>query len=302
MKILITGINGQLGHDAAEEAKRRGHIVYGTGTTSEYSGSARLMCELDGYIRMDITDDASVSEVMDAIKPDGVIHCAAWTAVDKAEDEECRDMAVKVNADGTANIAKACKRINAKLIYISTDYVFDGEGTKAWGPDETDYRPVNQYGLSKLMGEKAVAENLEKFFIVRISWVYGINGNNFVRTMMKLSESHDALRVVNDQIGLPTYTRDLASLLMDMIQTKCYGYYHACNSGEYISWYQFACEIFKMTGADVNVIPVTTEEYGLSKARRPKNSRLDTGKLKKAGFSELAEWKDALGRFLKEVQ
>lgn len=302
MKILITGVNGQLGHDAAEEAKKRGYIVYGTGTTNEYSGSARLMCELDGYIKMDITDEAEVSEVMDSIRPDGVIHCAAWTAVDKAEDEECRDMVVKVNAEGTANIAKACKRINAKLIYISTDYVFDGEGTKAWKPDETDYRPVNQYGLSKLMGEKAVAENLERFFVIRISWVYGINGNNFVKTMMKLSESHDTLRVVNDQIGLPTYTRDLASLLMDMIQTECYGYYHACNLGEYISWYQFACEIFKMTGAKVNVIPVTTEEYGLSKARRPKNSRLDTSKLKKAGFNELAEWKDALGRFLKEVQ
>ncbi len=302
MRFFITGINGQLGHDVAEAACARGHEVYGSDITEAYSGIAKLNCQLKGYDRLDITDEKSTLSLILDIKPDVVVHCAAWTAVDKAEEDDCRDTVMRVNSDGTRNIAKACSQTGCKLIYISTDYVFDGEGTKPWKPDDKNYSPINQYGLSKLMGEEAVSELLDKYYIVRISWVFGLNGSNFVKTMMKLSKNHDTLRVVNDQIGLPTYTKDLAVLITDMAETGEYGYYHACNSGDYISWYDFACEIFRQSDTDINVVPVSTAEYGLSKAARPKNSRLDTGKLSENGYHTLPDWRDALKRYLAELK
>ena len=253
--------------------------------------------ELD-YEPLDITNAAAVQEVLKRVHPDAVIHCAAWTAVDAAEEPANQAKVHAVNAEGTAHIAQACAQTGCKLMYLSTDYVFDGQGDTPWQPDCKDYAPLNVYGQSKLEGELAVAQTMERFFIVRTAWVFGQNGNNFVKTMLKLSQTHDTLRVVCDQIGTPTYTPDLARLLVDMIQTDKYGYYHATNEDGYISWYDFACEIFRQAGRPVKVLPVTTAEYGLSKAKRPFNSRLDKSKLLQMGFQPLPDWKDALKRYL----
>ena len=284
MKVLVTGVKGQLGFDLMNELKKRGHQAVGVDVEE-----------------MDITDEVAVNKIIKEINPDVVIHCAAWTAVDAAEDEENVPKVMAVNATGTENIAKVCNEINCKMVYISTDYVFDGQGTEPWEPDCKAYKPLNVYGQTKLEGELAVSSNLDKFFIVRIAWVFGVNGNNFIKTMIKLSDKYDTLRVVNDQIGTPTYTFDLARLLVDMVETEKYGYYHATNEGGYISWYDFACEIFKQAGKNMNVIPVTTEEYGLSKAARPFNSRLDKSKLVENGFEPLPTWQNALERYLKEI-
>lgn len=282
MKVLVTGVKGQLGYDVVKELTKRNHEAVGVDIEE-----------------MDITDFSAVEKVLTAVKPDAVIHCAAWTAVDAAEDNA--DKVMKINVDGTANIAKVCKAIDAKMVYISTDYVFDGTGEAPWDPDCKDYAPQNVYGMSKLGGEKAVAEILSKYFIVRIAWVFGKNGNNFIKTMLRLSETHDTLRVVDDQIGTPTYTYDLSRLLVDMIETEKYGYYHATNEGGYISWAEFASEIFKQAKKSTKVIPVTTAEYGLSKAKRPFNSRLDKSKLTLNGFERLPLWQDALKRYLEEL-
>ena len=302
MKVLVTGVNGQLGHDVMNELNKRGHEGIGSDLKPVYSGMA------DGsavtkmpYISMDITDEEKVKKVIHEIHPDAVIHCAAWTAVDMAEDDDKVDAVRRVNADVTRNIAETCKTIDGKMLYLSTDYVFDGQGTTPWKPDDKNYRPLNVYGKTKLEGELAVAEMLRRYFIVRIAWVFGKNGNNFVRTMLKVGKTHDTLRVVNDQVGTPTYTYDLARLLVDMVETDKYGYYHATNEGGYISWYDFACEIFRQAGYTTKVIPVTTAEYGLSKAKRPFNSRLDKSKLVENGFTPLPDWKDALRRYLKEI-
>ncbi|HJI74596.1 MAG TPA: dTDP-4-dehydrorhamnose reductase [Veillonellaceae bacterium] len=301
MKILVTGVNGQLGHDAALELVHRGHEVVLTGTKPAYHGSKGEVQSLP-YRMMDITDKKQVDAVISEIKPDAVIHCAAWTAVDAAEDPENLATVKAVNVDGTRYIAGACKKIDASMMYISTDYVFNGQGMEPWKPDCEDYAPLNVYGETKLAGEKAVEETLSRYFIVRIAWVFGVNGNNFVKTMLKLGETHKELRVVNDQIGTPTYTKDLARLLADMIVTEKYGKYHATNEGGYISWYDFACEIFRQAGLSVKVTPVTTEEYGVTKAVRPFNSRLDKSKLVENGFQPLPDWKDALSRYLEELK
>ena len=284
MKVLVTGVKGQLGYDVVNDLTKRGHTAIGV--------------DID---EMDITDKHSVQMVIEKNKPDAVIHCAAWTAVDLAEDEDKIAMVRAVNTDGTRNIAEVCKKLNCKMMYISTDYVFNGQGTEPWEPDCKDYEPLNIYGQTKLGGELAVANLLEKYFIVRIAWVFGVNGNNFIKTMLNVGKKYDELTVVNDQIGTPTYTFDLARLLVDMIETEKYGYYHATNEGGYISWYDFACEIFKQAGYKTKVKPVTTEEYGLSKAKRPFNSRLDKSKLIENGFKPLPTWQDALSRYLKEI-
>ena len=250
---------------------------------------------------VDITNPEAVDRVIAEANPDAVIHCAAWTAVDAAEEPENVAKVRAVNADGTQNIANVCKKLNCKLLYISTDYVFDGQGSEPWLPDQKDYRPLNVYGQTKLEGELAVANTVEKYFIVRIAWVFGVNGKNFIKTMLNVGKTHDTIRVVNDQIGTPTYTYDLARLLVDMAESEKYGYYHATNEGGYISWYDFACEIFRQAGYPTKVIPVTTAEYGLSKAKRPFNSRLDKHKLVENGFTPLPDWKDALKRYLKEI-
>lgn len=281
MNVLVTGVKGQLGYDVVNELKKRGHEAIGVAIAD-----------------MDITDGAAVDKVITEVNPDAVIHCAAWTAVDAAEDENNIPKVRAVNADGTRNIAKVCKKLGCKMMYISTDYVFDGQGTKPWQPDCKDYKPLNVYGQTKLEGELAVSELLEKYFIVRIAWVFGLNGKNFIKTMLSVGKTHDTVRVVNDQIGTPTYTYDLARLLVDMIETEKYGYYHATNEGGYISWYEFTLEIYRQAGYTTKVIPVTTEEYGLSKARRPYNSRLDKSKLVEEGFEPLPDWKDALIRYL----
>lgn len=294
MLVFVTGVNGQLGYDTVKELLSRGHRVIGSGTAAE----CRCACE---YCRLDITDTVAVNAALMRIKPDAVIHCAAWTAVDAAEDEENRGRVYAVNVDGTANIASACSALDCKLLYISTDYVFDGQGDEPWRPDCRTYAPLNVYGRSKLEGELAVASTVERFFIVRTAWVFGVNGKNFVRTMLELGRTHDSLRVVNDQIGTPTYTPDLARLLANMIESEKYGYYHATNEGGFISWYDFAVEIFRQAGYSVEVIPVSTAEYGLSKAARPFNSRLDKGKLTQCGFVPLPDWKDALSRYLNEI-
>ncbi|MBR4210141.1 MAG: dTDP-4-dehydrorhamnose reductase [Lachnospiraceae bacterium] len=302
MKVLVTGVAGQLGHDVMNELAKRGYEGIGSDLAPEYAGI------MDGsavtkmpYKPMDITNAAQVSALLSEVKPDVVVHCAAWTAVDLAEDEDKQAKVRAINAGGTENIAKACKELDAKMVYISTDYVFDGQGETPWEPDCRDYKPLNVYGQTKLEGELAVSGLLEKYFIVRIAWVFGLNGKNFIKTMLKLSETHDTLRVVCDQVGTPTYTLDLARLLVDMIETDRYGYYHATNEGGYISWYDFTCEIFRQANKNVNVIPVTTAEYGLSKAARPFNSRLDKKKLVEAGFTPLPDWKDALARYLQEL-
>ena len=284
MKVFVTGVRGQLGYDVVNECKKRGYEVIGVDIEE-----------------MDITDANAVERVITAACPDVVVHCAAWTAVDAAEEAENIPKVRAVNAIGTQNIANVCKILGCKLIYVSTDYVFDGQGTKPWMPDQKDYRPLNVYGQTKLEGELAVAGTLEKYFIVRIAWVFGLNGKNFIKTMLSVGKKYDTVRVVNDQIGTPTYTYDLARLLVDMAKTEKYGYYHATNEGGYISWYEFACEIFRQAGYPTKVIPVTTQEYGLSKAKRPFNSRLDKSKLIENGFTPLPDWKDALGRYLKEI-
>lgn len=292
MKFFVTGAGGQLGHDVINELVRRGHEAVG----SYFSAAAD-----SSLIRLDITDKEEVGRVIGNFNPDAVIHCAAWTNVDLAEDEDKYGTVRAINADGTQNIADVCKMLNCKMTYISTDYVFSGEGVTPWEPDCEDFRPLNVYGETKLAGEFAVRNTLEKYFIVRIAWVFGKNGKNFIKTMLNLGKSHDMIRVVNDQIGTPTYTRDLARLLADMNETEKYGCYHATNEGDYISWYDFACEIFRQAGYTAQVIPVTTEEYGISKAVRPFNSRLDRSKLAKAGFQPLPSWKDALHRYLEEI-
>ena len=293
MKIFVTGVNGQLGHDVVFDLQKRGIQAVG----SDLAPDCASIPELD-YETLDITNAAAVQEVLKRVHPDAVIHCAAWTAVDAAEEPANQARVHAVNAEGTAHIAQACAQTGCKLMYLSTDYVFDGQGDTPWQPDCKDYAPLNVYGQSKLEGELAVARAVERFFIVRIAWVFGQNGNNFVKTMLKLAQTHDTLRVVCDQIGTPTYTPDLARLLVDMIQTDKYGYYHATNEGGYISWYDFACEIFRQAGRPVKVLPVTTAEYGLSKAKRPFNSRLDKSKLVQMGFQPLPDWKDALKRYL----
>lgn len=302
MKILVTGVAGQLGHDVMNELAARGHEGVGSDLTPAYSGIADGSAVTKAaYVPMDITNAAQVREVISAVHPDAVIHCAAWTAVDAAEDADKQAKVQAINVQGTANIAAVCKELDCKMMYISTDYVFNGQGETPWDPDCKDYQPLNVYGQSKLGGELAVSGALEKYFIVRIAWVFGLNGSNFIKTMLKLSETHDTLRVVCDQIGTPTYTYDLARLLVDMIESEKYGYYHATNEGGYISWYDFACEIFRQAGRATKVQPVTTAEYGVSKAARPFNSRLDKSKLAANGFTPLPDWKDALARYLKEI-
>lgn len=301
MKTLVTGVNGQLGHDVMLELQKRGYEAVGCGSSPEYRGMADAVAKLP-YVSLDITDDATVDRVLQEIKPDCVCHCAAWTAVDAAEEAENKDKVFAVNVDGTRNLARACQALDAKFMYISTDYVFNGQGTEPWKADSQEFAPLNVYGKSKLYGELAVKELLANYFIVRIAWVFGLNGNNFVKTMLKVGKTHDVLRVVNDQIGTPTYTVDLARLLVDMLETEKYGTYHATNEGGYISWYDFAREIFRQAGYPTKVIPVTTEEYGLSKARRPYNSRLDKSKLKEQDFQPLPDWRDAVGRYLEELK
>lgn len=302
MKVFVTGVAGQLGHDVMNELARRGHEGIGSDISSEYSGvQDKTAVTRMPYVSLDITDADAVERVMDEVCPDVVVHCAAWTAVDLAEDEDKVEKVRAINAGGTKNIVRACKKLDSKMIYLSTDYVFDGQGSEAWQPDCKDYKPLNVYGQTKLEGELSVSENLEKFFIVRIAWVFGLNGKNFIKTMLDIGKKHDTLRVVNDQVGTPTYTYDLARLLVDMMETDKYGYYHATNEGGYISWYEFACEIFKKAGYETRVVPVTTEEYGLSKAARPFNSRLSKAKLVEAGFEPLPTWQDALGQYLKEL-
>ena len=279
MKVLVTGVKGQLGYDVMAELAKRNIEAIGV--------------DID---EMDITDKISVEKVIGEAAPDVVVHCAAYTAVDAAEDNEalCR----RVNADGTRNIAEVCKKLDCKMVYISTDYVFDGQGTRPWEPDD-ERHPLNVYGQTKYEGELAVQENLSKYFIVRIAWVFGKNGKNFVKTMLKLAETHDKLTVVNDQFGSPTYTYDLARLLVDMIQTDKYGIYHATNEG-ICTWYEFACEIFRQAGVKIEVTPVPASEYP-TKAKRPENSRLDKSKLTENGFERLPSWQDALERYLKEI-
>lgn len=303
MKIFVTGVNGQLGHDVMNELIARGHEGIGSDLQEAYAGveDGSAVTKAD-YISLDITNAAAVEETIKKLSPDAVIHCAAWTAVDMAEDDDKVELVRAVNAGGTENIAKVCKQLDCKMTYISTDYVFDGQGTQPWEPDCKDYKPLNVYGETKLEGEKAVSSLLEKYFIVRIAWVFGLNGKNFIKTMINVGKTHDTVRVVNDQIGTPTYTLDLARLLVDMNETEKYGYYHATNEGGYISWYDFCCEFYKQYGLDTKVIPVTTKEYGLSKAARPFNSRLDKKKLVEAGFQPLPTWQDAVARYLKEAK
>ncbi len=289
MAALVTGVGGQLGYDVMKELEKRKISAAGSDVAAENG-------EFAHYIPLDITDRVAVERVISDLHPDAVIHCAAWTAVDAAEDNEAKVRAV--NVDGTKNIAEACKKVGAKMVYISTDYVFNGQGSEPWQPDCKDFAPLNVYGQSKLEGELAVANTLDRYFIVRIAWVFGAHGNNFVKTMLKVGSTHDEVRVVNDQIGTPTYTPDLARLLVDMVQTDKFGYYHATNEGGYISWYDFTKEIYRQAGLQTKVIPVTTAEYGLSKAKRPFNSRLDKSKLIANGFTPLPDWREALGRYL----
>ncbi len=303
MKIFVTGVAGQLGHDVMNELSRRGHEGIGSDIAPEYSGIQ------DGsyvshapYRSMDITDATAVKTTLETARPDVVIHCAAWTAVDLAEDADKQPKVRAINATGTENIAKTCKALGCKMLYISTDYVFDGKGEEPWQPDCKEFKPLNFYGKTKLEGEMAVCQNLEKFFIVRIAWVFGLNGKNFIKTMLSVGKSHDSVRVVNDQVGTPTYTLDLARLLIDMAESEKYGYYHATNEGGFISWYDFTREIYRQAGLKTEVFPVTTAEYGLSKAARPFNSRLDKSKLVQNGFTPLPPWRDALSRYLKELQ
>lgn len=303
MKFFVTGVGGQLGHDVMNELIMRGYEGVGSDIQPEYSGIAdgSAVTTAD-YVQLDITDNSEVEKVITEVNPDAVIHCAAWTAVDMAEDDNKVELVRAVNAGGTQNIADVCKKLDCKMLYLSTDYVFDGQGTEPWQPDCKDYKPLNVYGQTKLEGELAVSNTLEKYFIVRIAWVFGLNGENFIKTMINVGKTHNEVRVVNDQIGTPTYTYDLARLLVDMCETEKYGYYHATNEGGYISWYDFCCEFYKQYGLTTKVVPVTTEEYGLSKAARPVNSRLDKRKLLEVGFIPLPTWQDAVSKYLKEAQ
>ena len=303
MKIFVTGVAGQLGHDVMNELAKRGYEGIGSDLAPEYTGiqDGSAVTKMP-YVSLDITNKNAVEQTLEQIHPDVVIHCAAWTAVDMAEDDDKVEKVRSVNAGGTENIALVCKKLDCKMVYISTDYVFDGQGETPWDPDCKDYKPMNVYGQTKLEGELAVSRNLEKYFIVRIAWVFGVNGKNFIKTMLNVGKTHDTVRVVKDQIGTPTYTYDLARLLIDMVETDKYGFYHATNEGGYISWYDFTCEIYRQAGYDTKVIPVTTEEYGMSKAARPFNSRLDRSKLVKNGFTPLPTWQDALSRYLKIIQ
>lgn len=314
MKVFVTGVAGQLGHDVMNELDRRGYDGIGSDLAQAYQGIADdSPVTRMPYVSLDITNAEQVAQTLKTIYPDVVVHCAAWTAVDAAEDEDNREKVEAVNVKGTENIAKACAAIDAKMVYLSTDYVFDGQGDTPWQPDQTDYKPLNVYGKTKLAGEEAVRQYLTKYFIVRIAWVFGINGSNFIKTMLNVGKTHDEVRVVNDQIGTPTYTYDLAKLLVDMIETEQYGTYHATNSEleqdngcgtktGYISWYDFTKEIYRQAGYTTKVTPVTTEEYGLSKAKRPFNSRLDKSKLTENGFEPLPTWTDALSRYLKALK
>ena len=303
MKIFITGVGGPLGHDCVNEAIARGHEAVGTDIAPRYAGIAdNSDVTRAPYVQLDITDPEAVRSVIEELRPDAVIHCAAWTAVDAAEDEENRGKVDRINHLGTKYIAEAVRLVDAKMLYLSTDYVFDGKGERPWQPDDKCYAPLNVYGQSKLDGELAVSGTLVKYFIVRIAWVFGLNGKNFIKTMINAGKTHDTVRVVSDQIGTPTYTMDLSRLLVDMVETDKYGYYHATNEGGYISWYDFCVEFYKQYGLDTKVMPVTTAEYGLSKAARPENSRLDKSKLITAGFKPLPDWKDAVGRYLKEAE
>ncbi|MDY2590959.1 MAG: dTDP-4-dehydrorhamnose reductase [Agathobacter sp.] len=312
MRIFVTGVAGQLGHDVMNDLAKRGYEGIGSDIAPEYSGAD------DGtavttmpYVSLDITDAKAVEEKITEVNPDVVIHCAAWTAVDLAEDEDKIEKVRAINVSGTQNIANVCKKLDCKMVYISTDYVFNGQGETPWMPDCKDYAPLNVYGQTKLEGELAVANTLEKYFIVRIAWVFGTNGKNFIKTMLNVAKTHDKLTVVSDQIGTPTYTLDLSRLLVDMVETDKYGYYHATNEGGYISWYDFTVEIFRQavelgheeySTDKVSVKPVTTAEYGVSKAARPFNSRLDKSKLVEAGFTPLPTWQDAVGRYLQEIE
>lgn len=311
MKVLVTGVAGQLGHDVMNELAVRKYEGIGSDLAPSYSGveDGTPVTEMP-YVSMDITDREAVEQIITELQPDAVVHCAAWTAVDMAEDDDKVAKVRQVNAGGTEHIALACKKMGCKMVYLSTDYVFNGQGTEPWQPDCKAYQPLNVYGQTKLEGELAVSQNLEKYFIVRIAWVFGVNGKNFIKTMLNLGKTHDTLRVVCDQIGTPTYTYDLAKLLTDMIETEKYGYYHATNEGGYISWYEFTKEIFRQAvelGHEeysedrLTVFPVTTEEYGASKAKRPFNSRLDKSKLTENGFTLLPTWQDALHRYLQKI-
>ena len=303
MKVFVTGVGGQLGHDVVNELARRGNESIGSDIQPAYSGvQDNSTVTTVPYIQLDITNKNAVSSTIEEIKPDVIIHCAAWTAVDAAEDKENQAKVHAINALGTQYIAETAKAVDAKMVYISTDYVFDGQGERPWDPDDKCYAPLNVYGQSKLDGELAVSSTLEKYFIVRIAWVFGLNGKNFIKTMINVGKTHDTVRVVNDQIGTPTYTLDLARLLVDMVETEKYGYYHATNEGGYISWYDFCCEFYRQYGLKTKVIPVTTAEYGLSKAARPFNSRLEKRKLVEAGFKALPDWKDAVRRYLAEAE
>ena len=294
MRVFVTGVGGQLGYDVMNELTNRGHEAVGSDILDSSS--------FEKYVKLDITDAEAVRKALVEIKPDAVVHCAAWTAVDAAEDEENIEKVKAINTQGTENIAKVCKELDCKMVYISTDYVFNGQGEQPWDADCKDYAPLSVYGKTKLEGELAVSSILDKYFIVRIAWVFGLNGKNFIKTMLNVGAKYDTVRVVCDQIGTPTYTLDLSRLLVDMIESEKYGYYHATNEGGFISWYDFSCEIFRQAGYTTNVVPVTTAEYGLSKAARPFNSRLDKSKLVKNGFKPLPDWKDALSRYLKEIE
>ena len=302
MRYFVTGVSGQLGHDVMNELAKRGYEGVGSDIHPSYGGAK------DGsavttmpYISLDITDRDAVMKTIEEVKPDVIVHCAAWTAVDAAEDEENRPKVKAINVDGTQNMADAAKAVDAKMFYISTDYVFNGQGEEPWKPDCKDYAPLCVYGQTKLDGELAVANTIDKYFIVRIAWVFGLNGKNFIKTMLNVGKTHERVTVVSDQIGTPTYTFDLARLLVDMSETEKYGYYHATNEGGFISWYDFTREIYKQAGYTTEVVPVTTAEYGISKAARPFNSRLDKSKLVEAGFEPLPTWQDALSRYLKEI-
>lgn len=302
MRAFVTGVGGQLGHDIVNELSRRGYESVGSDIQDVYSGvQDGTAVTTAPYKQLDITNGEAVSRLIHEVRPDVIFHCAAWTAVDAAEDEQNIEKVFSINASGTQYLAEAAKDVDAKMVYLSTDYVFDGQGERPWKPDDKEYAPLNVYGQSKLEGEKAVVGTLEKYFIVRIAWVFGLNGKNFIKTMLNVGKSHDTVRVVNDQIGTPTYTLDLSRLLVDMAETDKYGFYHATNEGGFISWYDFTREIYRQAGMNVSVLPVTTKEYGLSKAARPFNSRLDKTKLREAGFTPLPDWKDALHRYLKEI-
>lgn len=307
MRIFVTGVGGQLGHDVVNEAVGRGHEAVGSDIAPEYAGVADGSAVTKApYVQLDITDEQSVGEAVKSVRPDAVIHCAAWTAVDAAEEEENRAKVEAINHFGTRNMAQAARAVDAKMLYLSTDYVFNGQGERPWRPDDQNFAPLNYYGQTKLLGEQEVSRILEKYFIVRIAWVFGLNGKNFVKTMINAGKTHDTVRVVNDQIGTPTYTKDLARLLVDMVETEKYGCYHAtqseCAPEEYISWYDFCREFYRQYGLNTRVVPVSTAQYGLSRAARPLNSRLDKAKLVEAGFKPLPDWKDAVGRYLAEAK